>query len=151
VRSDEVEALARERLGAEIQAVGLLRATGDGADGLRAWSIMTQHGTFWLLEGPAGAEIFRPSGAADGASLARAMRRYLELHPEATAAARAAYACRACGATVTPRRRSAQSERGLCGRCYHTDCERRRYREDPEHRRRKLARARARRDGRESG
>jgi hypothetical protein len=149
----EVEALARERLGAEILAVSRLRAT--GAEGLRTWSILTEHGAFWLVEGPAGTEIFRPIGVPRGGGGAHAVARYLELHPEAatpaTAAPLAAYACRACGATVTPRRRSAQSERGLCERCYHAESQRRRYREDPEHRARELARRRAGRRGRVPG
>jgi hypothetical protein len=158
VRSDEVEALARERLGAEIQAVGLLRATGDGADGLRAWSIMTQHGTFWLLEGPGGAELLRPLRAG-GDGVARAVDRYLALRPEAAIpagparrpGATEAYACRACGATFTPVRRSERAERLLCNRCYRAERARRRYRGDPEFRARSLARNRARRAGRALG
>jgi hypothetical protein len=159
VRTDEVEALARERLGAEIQAVDLLRATGDGAAGLRVWSVLTEHGSFWLVEGPAGVEIFRPIAAGGGLPAARAVGRYLALHPEAAIPAGAArrpgapeaYACRACGATVAPVRRSVQAERGLCRRCYHAEQARRRYRGDPEFRARSLARNRARRAGRALG
>jgi hypothetical protein len=146
VRSHEVEALARERLGAEIQAVSLLHSIGDGAAGLRGWSVLTEHGVFWLLEGPAGAEMFRAIMTAVGANVARAVRRYLELHPEAatpaTAAASEPYACRACGAAVAPVRPSARIERGLCTRCYHAERARRRYREDPEYRARERARRR---------
>jgi hypothetical protein len=151
VRSDEVEALARERLGAEIQAVRLLRATCDGAEGLRVWSILTAHGTFWVVEGPAGTEIFRRIAARGGDHVARAVGRYLTLHPSAASPApaagaspaRPAYACRACGATVAPARRSAQAERGFCRRCYRAEQARRRYQEDPEFRARSLARNRA--------
>jgi hypothetical protein len=159
VRSDEVEALARGRLGAEVQAVSLLLATGDGAEGLRVWSVLTEPGTFWLVEGPAGTEIFRPGGARGGAPAAHAVGRYRALHPSAATPVPAArrtgapeaYACRACGATVTPSRRSVQVERGLCKRCCQADYRRRRYREDPEYRARQLAYSAARQAGRASG
>jgi hypothetical protein len=79
VRSHEVEALAGERLGMEIQAVELLRATGGGADGLRVWAVLTEHGAFWLVEGPAGAELLRPIGGGWN-GVARAVGRYRGLH-----------------------------------------------------------------------
>jgi hypothetical protein len=147
VRSHEVEALAGERLGTEIQAVELLRAA--GAAGLDIWAVLTEHGTFWLVEGPAGAELLRPIGGGWD-SVARAVDRYRGLHPEAgiPAAALEPYRCRGCGAAVAPLRPSARTERGLCTRCLRADSQRRRYREDPEHRARDLARRRARRRGR---
>jgi hypothetical protein len=147
VRSDEVEALAGERLGAEIQAVELLRATGGGAGGLDVWAVLTEHGTFWLVDGPAGAELLRAIGGGwDGVT--RAVDRYRGLHPEAGGPALEPYACRACGVAVAPVRWSARTERGLCTRCLHADHMRRRYREDPAYRARELARWRAKQRGR---
>jgi hypothetical protein len=102
----------------------------------------------------AGCGLAPPPGAARGGHhIAYAVGRYLALHPEAgsPAAALEAHACRACGAAVAPVRRSAWSERGHCRRCDRAEDERRRYREDPAYRARKLARQRARRRARAGG
>ena len=117
---DEVVAHARERLGLEIQAVSRLRPATARRRRLEVWSLLTEHGRFWLVE-EGGAveavELFRdvPGGAR---SAAMAVQQFLDLHPEgrrdAPAARRvarpatrraptlSAYDCRTCGARVTP-------------------------------------------------
>ena len=87
-RIDALEAYARERLGAEVQAIThvgqLVRA--EGAPDV--WHVMTEAGTFWLAERDGVAELFpatvgsywrRDAGCCR--SPQQAARRFLELHP----------------------------------------------------------------------
>ena len=145
-----VAAHARERLGMEPQATTLLGAQSVGRPRLEVWSLMTEHGWFWLVEEGGAVELFRgfPGGikSADVAA-----RQFLELHREGrsaphrqqAAAAPGEYACCRCGVRVTPRQWSAMVNRQLCRRCRHLEHERERYRDDPEYRARKLAANRA--------
>ena len=108
---DEVIAHARERLGLEIQAVSRLRSPRIGRRQPVVWSLLTEHGRFWLVEEAGQVELFRAP------SVALAVRRFLQLHPagpDAPAERRvtrpaprhtpipSAYDCRTCGTRVTP-------------------------------------------------
>ncbi len=149
----EVSAHVRQRLGMEVQAASLARARGNKR-GVRVWAIMTEQGHFWLVESGMAVELFRAirsrqrgTGVTSCASPAEAARRFLELHPEAEAAAEhretidpsATYTCGSCGAVVVVRRRTDRTARELCKRCRHAERERQRYHNDPEYRARRLA------------
>ena len=145
---DEVTAHAHERLGLEIQAVSRLRSLRMGRRRLEVWSLMTEHGRFWLVEEGGAVELIRDvPGRARSTTMA--VRQFLQLHPEGPAApatprvarratprapAPSAYDCRTCGVRVTPQRRSVMAERQLCPRCRHLEREREHYRDDPEYR-----------------
>jgi hypothetical protein len=160
----EVAAHARRRLGMEVQAASLARARG-ATRGVRVWTVMTEHGHFWLAEAGGAIEVFRAIrgrgaqvGAGSCASPAEAARRFIELHPEVDAAVQvelpdptATFPCRTCGALVVMRRPSQRTGRELCKRCRHAERERERYHSDPEYRARRLAysAARYRRGGEE--
>ena len=162
---DEVTAHARERLGMEIQAVTHLDARLAGTQRLEVWSLMTEHGWFWLVEEAGAVELFRSVHHGPPA-VAEATRRFLELHPIRPAqpapwpplaaetpavpqpptpcprAAPVLYDCRSCGVGVVTRRGSVLADRQLCRRCRHVEQERERYQNDPAHRARLLARKR---------
>ena len=144
----EVAALARERLGMEIQAVELLRVRADGSRAPEVWSLLTEHGHFWLVEGAGAVELLRAPVAGGARSVAAAVGRFLQLHPQQRPArgrpppvtpAPSEYDCARCGVRVTPRRRSGMVDRQLCRRCHHAAREREQYRDDPEYRARFLA------------
>ena len=161
-----VTVLARERLGLEIQAATHLGARLAGIRRVEVWSLMTEHGVFWLIEGGGQAELLRASRGGPGAVDA-AVRRFLELHSSEASRTtecprRAAppalppreeplpYDCRLCGVQVTPHRPGRQAEGRLCERCYRVERARARYHGDPEYRARELARGAVyRRRGRE--
>ncbi len=147
---EEVTALARERLGLELQAVTLLRRPGPGRGPPGVWSLMTEHGAFWLVEQDGQVELFRATHTDRNPS-PEATRRFRELHPEkspvatvpptadapltpAQAPARRVFDCRVCGRSVTPRRVSDHVTRQLCPPCAHATRARERYRDDPEYR-----------------
>ena len=162
---DEVTAHAHERLGMEIQAVTLLGARLAGPRRLEVWSLMTEHGWFWLVEGAGAVELFRSVHHGPPA-VAEAARRFLELHPTGPArhadtappaAVRpvaprpvavpngqksARFDCRVCGVGVVTRQGTVLAERQQCRRCRHVEQERERYQKDPAHRARLLARKR---------
>ncbi len=157
-----VTAYARERLGMEIQAVTHLGARLAGTQRLEVWSLMTEHGWFWLVEGAGAVELFRSVHHGPPA-VAEATRRFLELHPIRPAqpapwpplaaetpavpqlhtprprAAPVLYDCRSCGVGVVTRRGSVLADRQLCKQCRHAECERVRYQNDPEARARRRA------------
>ena len=161
---DEVTAYARERLGLEIQAVIRLPARQAGRRQLQIWSLMTEHGHFWLVKEAGQVELFRATHTGP-----RPVRRFLELHPEEPAvaaaspaadspiasrrvSARIVFDCRLCGRSVTRQRATKQLARQLCSRCAHAERERERYRDDPEYRARCRAADAARRErAREGG
>ena len=134
-------AQARERLGMEIQAVELVRVRRSGSRLLEVWSLLTECGSFWLVEMAGAAELFRGFPGGTG-SAAVAVQRFLEVHPAtqpAPAPAPSEYDCARCGVRVTPRRWSGMVDRQLCRRCHHAAREREQYRDDPEYRARFLA------------
>ena len=148
----QVAEAIRERLGMELQALSLVRGGWPDWQTPRVWTVMTEHGRFWAVEGTHDVELFRavPSRAlrsnpSDCASPAEALRHYLALHPQAAdspasdAAERESYTCRNCGVGVGARRRSERTSRQLCRRCYHAECERVRYQNDADYRARRLA------------
>ena len=159
----------------EVQAASLIRARARGVPMPRVWTVMTEHGHFWLVEDAGLVELFRavparatPRGVNGCATAAEAGRRFLELHPALRASEPRAettgdaprgedgmsFACQACGAWVTRRRRTEDSARQLCKRCRHAERERLRYHDDPQYRARRLAYSAARyrqRGGRENG
>ncbi len=152
---EEVTALARERLGLEFQAVTLLRRPRPDRRWPQVWSLMTEHGTFWLVEEDGQVELFRATHDRRTPSL-EATRRFRELHPEeppvaagspaadpptapAQAQARRVFDCRVCGRSVTPRRVADHVTRQLCSRCAHAARARERYHVDPEYRARRVA------------
>ena len=155
---DEVATHAHERLGLEIQAVSRLRPATARRRRLEVWSLLTEHGRFWLVEEGGAVELFRRF-PGDSGSTTVVVRQFLQLHPdgpEAPATPRvtrrvtpraskpsAYHYCRTCGTRVTPQRRSEMQERQLCRRCRHVERERERYRDDPEYRARLLATRRA--------
>ena len=132
---DQVAAHARERLGVEVQSARLARAGRGGAPAV--WAVMTENGRFWVVAGAGRVELFHD--VTPGAAYARcstaveAARRFLELHPSACAEGAGAgggptYACRACGADVTPAadrpgrgRRCAGAAAAPSGRGFATD------------------------------
>ena len=155
---DEVTEHAHERLGLEIQAVSRLRPTTARHRRLEVWSLLTEHGRFWLVEEGGAVELFR-AAHGDSRSTAVAGRQFLQLHPEGPeapatpriarrdtprASTPSAYDCHGCGIRVTPQRRSEMADRQLCRRCRHVERARERYRDDPEYRARLLATRRAR-------
>jgi hypothetical protein len=149
---DEVTAHARERLGMEIQAVDLLRARRAGGRAPEVWSLLTEHGNFWLVEGGGAIELFRATYNGP-----QPVQRFLELHPTGgprpgalspstpqapTPRLRAApvlYDCRLCGVGVVTRQGTVLAERQQCRRCRHVEQERERYQNDPAYRARHLA------------
>jgi len=152
---DAVTAYARERLGLELQAVTLLRRPGSGRGPPGVWSLMTEHGAFWLVEEDGQVELFRATHDRRNPFL-EAARRFRELHPEkppvatapptadapltpVQALARRVFDCRLCGRSVTPRRVSEHVTRQLCPPCAHNTRERERYHDDPEYRARRVA------------
>ena len=138
---EHITAFARERLGMDIQATSHAQARAAGSRALEVWSLMTEHGHFWLVEEAGEVELGR--GTRTGALAADvAIQRFLELHPTGPARPAAAYDCRTCGVQVTPRRPHGQTERQLCARCYHIERERERYQNDPDYRARRLGRKR---------
>ena len=161
---DEVTAFARERLGMELQSVTRLGARLAGTRRLEVWSLMTEHGWFWLVDGADQVELLRATRGGLGA-IDAATQRFLELHPTGPARRAAVppaaplpaaiptgYDCHTCGVRVTPRRPSGQAVCRLCERCYHAERERERYDDDPEYRARHRARRAAHRQrGREVG
>jgi len=136
---DAVTAYARERLGLELQAVTLLRRPGSGRGPPGVWSLMTEHGTFWLVEEDGQVELFRATHDSRTPSL-EATRRFRELHPKEPprAPARLDFACRRCGRSVTPRRVADHVTRQLCPACAHTTREQERYHGDPEYHARRV-------------
>ena len=130
-----VTAHARERLGMEIQAVELLHTPPAGSRTPEVWSLLTEHGDFWLVERAGQVEIFRATFGGQPATLAT--KRFLELHPGASDLS--AYDCRACGTRVILRRRGRWAARKLCARCAHAENQRERYYSDPAYRARALA------------
>ena len=151
-----VTAYARERLGMEIQGASLAQAPASGSQVPEIWTLLTEHGDFWLVEGGGAIELFRATRYGPPAA-GEAERRFLELHPtgpapraavsrsrprravELAGPACAPYDCRTCGVQVTPRRPSEQGDRRLCARCFRAERARERYHGDPEHRARRLA------------
>ena len=155
---DEVAAHAHERLGLEIQAATFRGAQLAGHRHLGVWSLLTEHGRFWLVEEGGAVELFRRF-PGDSGSTTRVVRQFRQLHPdgpEAPATPRvarrvarrvtprapkpSAYDCRTCGARVTPQRPSVMQERQLCRRCRHAEYERELYRNDPAYRAQALVR-----------
>ena len=134
----QVTAHARKRLGIEIQAANRVRARRTGDRTLEVWSLLTEHGRFWLVEEVGEVELFRTTQHGR-AAVGEATRRFLELHPSGPARPAALspadtrppaprpretpapYECHTCGAQVTPRRPSGQAERQLCARCYRVE------------------------------
>ena len=160
MQPEEVAARVRELIGMDIQAVGLVRTRTRGEPAPRVWTVMTEHGYFWLVEDGVATEVFRavqqrsmPASAAACHSAVEAARRFLDLHPRETVAeqppsdvaaretngASRTFLCEACGAPVTRRRRVERSARALCPRCRHAERERLRYQQDPQYRARRLA------------
>ncbi len=87
-RVDTLQAAARERLGMEIQAISHLGRPVRTARAPEVWHVMTEAGTFWLVERAGVAELF--AATAGGywrrdpmrcPSALHAARRFLELHP----------------------------------------------------------------------
>jgi hypothetical protein len=153
---DEVGAYARDRLGMDPQAITPFGAWRRDAWTGHVWRVMTERGTFWLVEDGGAAELFlaavtigTAATAARYPTPALAVARFRELHPAdpraaATPAPAAAdgpirFTCRACGVVVGLWRRSAAAEPALCRRCRNAERERERYRTDPEYRARHLA------------
>ena len=157
---EEVAARVRELIGMDVQAVGLVRARARGEPAPRVWTVMTEHGYFWLVEDGTVTEVFRavqqrsaPASASACHSAAEAARRFIDLHPRAAPAERAAcdararetggmgrsFLCEACGTQVTRRRQVERTARALCPRCRHAERERLRYQQDPQYRARRLA------------
>ena len=160
MQPEEVAASVRERIGMEVQAVGLVRARTRGEPAPRVWTVMTEHGYFWFVEDGTATEVFRavprhamPASPTSCHSAAEAARRFIALHPretedapppsdgvagETTGAARS-FLCEGCGTLVTRRRQAERSSRALCARCRHAERERLRYQQDPQYRARRLA------------
>jgi hypothetical protein len=151
--ADGVAAYARDRLGMDPQAIEPRRGLPAGWAG-RVWWVMTEGGTFWLVEDGAAAELLLaavPIGVMASTRVryptpARAVARFLELHPPAPRAAATPaddapirFTCRACGVEVSKTRPTVAVERGLCPRCRHLEREHERYHSDPEYRARRLA------------
>ncbi len=157
---EEVAAHVRELIGMDIQAVGLVRARTRGEPAPRVWTVMTEHGYFWLVEDGEASELLRavqqrstPASASACHSAAEAARRFIDLHPRATPAepqagdvaahattdAGRSFSCKTCGAEVTRRRQVERTARALCPRCRHAERERLRYQQDPHYRARRLA------------
>jgi hypothetical protein len=149
VGTDEVAAYVRDRLGMDPQAVVPARRGVPAGWAGRVWDVMTEGGTFWLVEGGAATELFlafAPSGPTSTTvrypTPARAVARFRELHPAdppgaatPTPAADDApirFTCRSCGAEVSRTRPTVAAERG-----------RERYRTDPAYRARHVARSAA--------
>ena len=160
MQPDEVAARVRELIGMDIQAVGLVKTRTRGEPAPRVWTVMTEHGYFWLVEDGVTTEVFRavqqrsmPASASACHSAAEAARRFIDLHPRADAAEQSpdevearetdgparTFLCEACGALVTRRRQAERSARSLCPRCRHAERERLRYQQDPQYRARRLA------------
>ena len=141
-----VAAHARERLGMEVQAVELVCAPSAGSRTPEVWSLLTEHGDFWLVERGGVVELFRATHE-DGRGAAVAERRFLELHPGDDGRS---FDCRTCRVRVTPRHAGAEyAARRLCRGCYQAERlrerRRERYRDDPQYRARKAAAEAARR------
>ena len=157
---EEVAARVRELIGMDIQAVGLVRARTRGEPAPRVWTVMTEHGYFWLVEDGAATEVFRavqqrsmPASPSACHSAAEAARRFVDLHPRGAPAEPTAsdvesretgngcrtFLCEACGVEVTRRRQVERTARSLCPRCRHAERERLRYQQDPRYRARRLA------------
>ena len=120
----------------EIQAAILLGTQPAGCRRLEVWSLLTEHGDFWLVEEGGAVELFRraPGGVKFAGA---AVRQFLKLHPAGRTVAPpppGQYDCRGCGVRVAPRRRGTMADRQCCRRCYHAERERERYRRDPEYR-----------------
>ena len=87
-RVEALEAYAREQLGTEIQAITHLGRPVRIEGAPEVWGVMTETGTFWLVERDGEIELFaataggcwRRDAVACG-SPQRAARRFLELHP----------------------------------------------------------------------
>ena len=160
MQPEEVAASVRERIGMDVQAVGLVRARTRGAPAPRVWTVMTEHGYFWFVEDGTETEVFRalqqramPASSSACHSAAEAARRFLALHPpgsdeelparpaeaDATAATARSFLCEGCGTLVTRRRQLDRPSRPLCPRCRHAERERVRYQQDPQYRARRLA------------
>ncbi|MDP8922427.1 MAG: hypothetical protein M3O34_06065 [Chloroflexota bacterium] len=158
MQPEEVAASVRERIGMDVQAIGLARARTRGEPVPRVWTVMTEHGYFWFVEDGTTAEVFRavpqrttPVSTSACHSAAEAARRFIALHPRELPAERPSnengarhatglsFSCEACGAHVTRRRRTEQPARALCPRCRHAERERLRYQQDPQYRARRLA------------
>jgi hypothetical protein len=156
---DEVAAYVRDRLGMDPQAVARARRGVPAGWAGRVWDVMTERGNFWLVEDGAAVELFlafAPTGPTSPTARyptpARAVARFLELHPaDPDAATRAPptddapirLTCHSCGVEVSSIRPPAAVERLLCTRCRRAERGRERYRTDPEYRARCLAKSAA--------
>ncbi|MFN8635779.1 MAG: hypothetical protein U0893_18175 [Chloroflexota bacterium] len=170
---EKVASHVRERSGLDVQAVTLVRSGAHHEPVPWVWAAMTEHGHFWAVEDGERVELFRavarrtsPDDLLSCHSAIEAARRFLRLHPRATAPKSVATeaeialddlpvpgdraaastgdgsdACQVCGASFARRRqrRQAASTRVLCPRCRHAERERLRYQQDPRYRARRLA------------
>jgi len=145
---------ARERLGMEIQAATLFRPCPVGDRCPEVWSLMTERGSFWLVEEAGAVELFRATREGGALGHALAVKRFLELHPRAWASAppdhpapspapSTAFHCRRCEAPVSLNRQSRAADPGLCTRCARAERQRLRYQSDPEYRARRARHAAA--------
>lgn len=160
MQPDEVAASVRERVGMDVQAVGLVRARARAGPAPRVWTVMTEHGYFWFVEDGIETEVFRalqqrgiPASTSACHSAAEAARRFVALHPpvadqarptppaalDETDAPARSFLCEGCGTLVTRRRQVDRPPRPLCPRCRHAERERVRYQQDPHYRARRLA------------
>jgi hypothetical protein len=153
--AQQVAEHARERLGTEIQAVTRARAAPASSQPPKAWSVLTEHGYFWLVEQDGEVELFRMTHEHRALSARQAVERFLNLHPEwrapspadrpgpaATsppAAGPSVATCRRCEAPISRRRQARAADPGLCTRCAHAERMRLRYQNDPEYRARRSA------------
>ena len=87
-RVDVLQAYARERLGMEIQAISHLGRPRGPHGAPEVWHVMTEAGTFWLVERAGVAELFAATVGGYWRrdpmrcpSALHAARRFLELHP----------------------------------------------------------------------
>jgi len=145
-----VTAHARERLGMEIQAATLFRPCPVGDRCPEVWSLMTERGSFWLVDEAGAVELFRATREGGALGHVMAVKRFVELHPRAGALAPAdppapspapstAFHCRRCEAPVSLNRQSRAADPGLCTRCARAERQRLRYQSDPEYRARRVA------------
>ena len=122
---DEVMAYASDRLGMAVQAAVRAASPGD-TQGLTVWRLLTEHGSFYLVDGPAGCELFRT------AKPMQPIREYRRLHPETavpTSPGRVTFACTQCGGRVRTAPTTMLARDQLCRRCRNRLAEQRRYRE----------------------
>ena len=122
---DEVMAYASDRLGMRVQAA--VRATWAGdTQGLTVWRLLTEHGRFYLVDGPAGCELVRAT------KLTQALSQYRRLHPESAGPAspgRVTFACMQCGDRVRTAPTTMLARDQLCPRCRRRVAQLRRYHE----------------------